>query len=179
MIREMCYYGNPILRTRCQEVTDFGPETQAIIQDLVDTANCYACLGLAAPQIGYNVRIFLVTYTELDEDNYPLQSDKPKLYINPKIVVLDERTWVHNEGCLSLPNIQVEVERPWKIRIEAQDPDGKAFVEEHEGWMARPLIHENDHLNGVLTIDRTSKQERKEVTPALKRIKKRTALKKS
>ena len=177
MIREMCYYGNPALRTRCQEVTDFGPELKALIQDLDDTLKSYSGWGLAAPQIGVGKRVFIINYFEPDSEGYPIPTDRIKVFINPTITIIDEKTWLHGEGCLSLPGIYPEIERPWKIRIEAQDAEGKTFIEEHEGWMARPLLHENDHLNGVLTIDRASKQERKEITPALKRLKKRTAKK--
>ncbi len=173
MSKELCYYGNPILRTRCKEVTDFGGELKQLVQDLIDVTNTHSSYGIAAPQVGVPLRVFVVTYDSISDDGYPNGTANPKVYINPKITVLDDKLWLHSEGCLSVPGVYPEVERPWKIRIEAQDIDGKTFVEEHEGWMARPLLHENDHLNGVLHIDRISKRERKELDPALKRIKKK------
>ncbi|MCB1118269.1 MAG: peptide deformylase [Chlamydiia bacterium] len=174
MRRELCYYGNPILRTRCKEITDFeSDEVRQLFEDLIDTVNSKPSLGLAAPQIGYAHRAFAITYTELDDEGYPIVTEHPKIYANPKITILDDTLWTHNEGCLSLPHLLVDVDRPWKIRIEAQDIHGQVFTEEHQGWMARPLLHENDHLNGVLTIDRIPKKERREVEPELKRIKKK------
>ena len=170
----LCYYGNPVLRTRCKEVTDFdSSEIKQVIADLIE-ANCkHPSYGVAAPQIGKTWRIFVVNYHEIGEDGYPVLSEQAKVYINPKITILDNKLWAHKEGCLSIPGVYVEVERPWKIRIEAQDEHGKVFVEEHEEWMARPLLHENDHLNGVLHIDRIPKKLRKEIEPELKKIKKK------
>ncbi|HPE85600.1 MAG TPA: peptide deformylase, partial [Chlamydiales bacterium] len=158
MIKDLCYYGNPILRKRCKEVTDFGDELKQLVQDLCDTTNAHPSYGLAAPQIGAAFRVFVVTYTEMGDDGYPKLTEEPRPYINPKITILDDRVWSHGEGCLSIPGLYAEVERPWHIRIEAQDINGQVFVEEHEGWMARPLLHENDHLNGVLYVDRVTKQ---------------------
>ena len=173
MSRHLRYYGNPCLRTRCKEVTDFGDELKDVVHDLIKVTKTHSSYGIAAPQIGVPLRVFVITYDSICDDGYPGEANQPKVYVNPKITVLDDKEWLHGEGCLSVPGVYPEVARPWSIRIEAQDIDGKIFVEEHEGWMARPLLHENDHLNGVLHIDRASKRQRKELEPALKRIKKK------
>ena len=175
MKRPICIYGNPVLRTRCKEITDFASdEVKQLIEDLRDTVNAQPSLGLAAPQIGIALRAFVVTYTELDEDGFPIVTETPKYYINPKITVLDDTPWTTAEGCLSIPEgILVDVDRPTKIRVEAFDEKGNPFTEELEGWLARPVLHENDHLNGVLTIDRIPKKMRKELEPQLKHIRKK------
>ena len=170
MIKDLCYYGNPILRKRCREVEEFTPEVKQVIQDLIDTANAHPSYGLAAPQIGYDYRIFVVTYKEADHEGMPVCTENPHAIINPKITILDEKPWVHGEGCLSIPKVYVDVERPWKIRLEYLNENGEKMVEEHEGWMARPILHENDHLNGVLCIDRAPKRHRKDAEPELKKI---------
>jgi peptide deformylase len=97
----------------------------------------------------------------------------PQVFINPKILSVSKETEFDDEGCMSLPGLRVAVERPVKIKIEATDLSGETFVEEVEGINARVRLHENDHLNGVLTVDRTTPQEKKRVEGQLRALKKK------
>jgi peptide deformylase len=117
-------------------------------------------MGLAAPQIGKSIRIFVVDATSLaDED--PTLADFKKAFINAKLTLLGEETIVMNEGCLSLPKIREDVERKNKVRITYCDENWNFYDEEYEGLKARVIQHEYDHLDGVLFIDKINVLRRK------------------
>lgn len=172
MIRQILYYGHPGLRKKCEPVQKVDETIKELIRDMIDTMYSVNGIGLSAPQIGVYLRVFVLTVTSLDRDGYPIYG-APKAYINPTITVLDPKEWIDSEGCLSIPKMYEDVPRPTKIRIEALNEKGEPFVEELEGWMARPRLHENDHLNGVLFVDRILPHRRKLIEPQLKKIKKK------
>lgn len=175
MAHKLVYYGNPVLRQKCKPVEKIDEEVLVLVQDLIKIMNQYNGIGLAASQVGSLLRVFICTVYGLDKEGFPLYG-APKVYINPIITVLDPTEWLESEGCLSIPRIYEDVPRPRSIRVEALNEKGEAFTEERSMWMARPILHENDHLNGVLFIDRISPHRRQALQPQLKKIKKKHEL---
>lgn len=171
MKKPVVYYGNPLLRKKAQPVVEITAELRAFIADMEETRKSYHGLGISAPQVGKSLAIFIASPpTGYEEDN--LLQEPPRVYINPKLSDPSDETWIHNEGCLSIPKIYGDVERPVEITITAQDIDGKEFTEKLTGWAARVIMHENDHLNGVLFIDRLSIHDRNAIETKLKQLKK-------
>lgn len=165
------YYGNTVLRQKAQLVTEVNDEIRKLIADMEDTMNSFNAIGISANQVGKLLSVCLTRYPV--EDEYGRYDRAPtRVFINPKLSNPSRETWVHDEGCLSIPKIYEDVERPVSITVTALDENGKEFTEELSGWAARVLMHENDHLNGVLFIDRIAQKRRNEIEAALRRLKK-------
>lgn len=141
-IRNIIQIGDETLRKKCFEVTDFGPKTQQLIDDMRDTLFKADGAGLAAPQVGVLRRIFVV-YAE----------NKYYECINP-VIVKQSGKQSGEEGCLSIKGQYGVVERPMKVTIKALDRFGKPFTVKAEGFTARAFCHEYDHLDGILYIDK-------------------------
>lgn len=173
MIRDIVYYGDKRLRTKCSEIKEITDEVRVIATDLIESVLEHDGAGLAAPQIGECVRMFVIRYENgMDEEGMPFYCP-PKLYINPKLSKPSNEMMVHGEGCLSIPGIYEVVSRPLSITVEAMDIEGNTFIEEVNGWRAKAIMHENDHLNGVLFIDRIDPKRRKKIESPLKSLKKK------
>lgn len=169
---KICYYGNPILRQRCNEVTEITDEIRDLAHEMIKAMDKYNGMGFAAPQGGYPLRMFVIYNHSVDDEGY-VHLTTPQVFINPKILSTSEEHESMTEGCLSIPGIREHVLRPYKITVQATDLNGKTFVETREGLDARVVLHENDHINGVLYIDRIDKSLRKKIDPILKKIKKK------
>ncbi len=166
------YYDNPILRKKAQPVEKITDEILQLIQDMEETMDEASSIGISANQVGKLLSICLVRYPI--EDEYGNYSRAPtQVYINPRLSNPTKETWEHDEGCLSIPKLYLPVERPVGITVTALDRDGKEFTRDLIGWEARVLMHENDHLNGKLYIDRISKKKRNEIDHILRRIDKK------
>jgi len=153
MIYPIVVYGSPILRNMAKEIDENYPNLPSLLSDMFDTMYKSDGMGLAAPQIGKSIRIFVVDATSLaDED--PSLKDFRKTFINPKLQLLGEEMIVMNEGCLSLPKIREDVDRHNKVRITYYDENWNFIDEEYDGLKARVIQHEYDHLDGVLFIDK-------------------------
>lgn len=168
---QLTYYGNPILRERAHPIKKITPEIQKLAQNLLELAEEYAGLGLAANQVGKLVRIFVFRYFL----EFPDEGKEPKLTpfqvcINPKILEISEEKERAIDGCLSIPGIQIYSERPNRVLVEAQNLEGEMFRLELKGYNARIFLHENDHLNGVLNIDHLPQEELEDLKPQLKEI---------
>lgn len=174
MKKPLTYYGNPILRQKCAHVDAITDDILQFIQDLEDTMKAANGIGISAPQLGRALMICITSFPIEDETGH-YENAPPKVYINPKLSNPSDEMWVHDEGCLSIPKVYAEVARPVSITVTAQDIHGKEFTEELSGWAARVMMHENDHLNGVLFIDRVSKKERQALDSKLRQIKKEHA----
>ncbi|CRX38101.1 peptide deformylase [Estrella lausannensis] len=168
---KITYYGNPLLRKKAQPVGSLTPEVKQLAQDMVETMFLENGIGLAANQVGSLLRIFVTAVPKKDDEGR-LQPGQVKVYINPEIIEFSDDKVVYNEGCLSIPGLRGEVSRPFRVKIRALDIDGNAFEEELEGLDSVCVCHENDHLNGVLFIDRIKGKERDEMEKKLKQIKK-------
>jgi peptide deformylase len=170
MILKLHYYGDPILRKKCEPVKEVTPEIKQLVRDMIETVIANNGIGVAASQLGHLVRIFIVREEKVDsQGNFSF--GEPKAYINPVLSSPSEKTEVQYEGCLSIPGMHLEIERPFSITVEALDSNGKPFKETLEGYHARQIMHENDHLNGTLYIDRAFKDDRKRIEPHLRKIK--------
>ena len=170
---KLAYYGNSILRKRAEEIPAVTEEIKQIVQEMDRVMHENNGAGLAAPQVGLSLRLFIlrVDIPGKNEDEYtpgPLE-----VYINPKISLPSESLHYFNEGCLSIPGIRADVLRPDSVTIEAIDLEGKPFKMECDGLRARIIMHENDHINGMLFIDRLSKQHRDSLEPRLRAVKKK------
>ena len=147
-IRKVVKYGTPSLREPSKEVHKVSQKIKTLVEDLLDTMYSQNGVGLAAPQIGENLRVFVVDVSTGDE---PL---KPIVFINPKIIKKSGAVISH-EGCLSFPEAFTDVKRYANVMIKALDQNGRSFVMEAKDGtlLARCIQHEFDHLNGVLFID--------------------------
>lgn len=155
MIREIVLMGDPVLRERGEDVDVFDDELRAVVRDLYETMYHAEGIGLAAPQVGISKRVCVV---DLRKDEQP---EARVALVNPRVVWASPDTEKETEGCLSIPGIEELIERPRKVRIEGQDPDGNDVWIEAEELYARALQHEIDHLDGVLIVDRVSALKRR------------------
>ncbi len=158
-LRAVRQLGDPVLRIPASEVTVFDDalrEEIARMELIMDEANG---AGLAAPQLGALRRILV--YRVRDED-------RPRVLVNPTLAWASEETDVDSEGCLSIGEIVVDVPRAVAVRVEARDADGEPFTVEAEGFEARVIQHEMDHLDGILIIDRTTKDQRRQALRELR-----------
>jgi peptide deformylase len=158
-LAEIVSFGDPVLRSRASEVTDFGPELEELARRMIALMHDAMGVGLAANQIGVMRR--LLVFQAVPEAT-------PRAIANPVIEWSSEETATAAEGCLSLPNIVVEVERPLHVRVSAVDLRGEPLVIEASGHEARVLQHEIDHLDGVLILERTERRQRKGAMRALR-----------
>jgi peptide deformylase len=152
MVYPIVVYGDPILRKRAADIPSDFPELAGLIQDMFDTMYAAHGIGLAAPQIGKGIRLFVVDGTTLEEEEEDMTGFK-KVFINPQIVDELGNTWAFEEGCLSIPNIRENVTRQETVRIRYFDEAWNAKEEEYSGIKARIIQHEYDHLDGKLFID--------------------------
>ena len=148
-IRTIRTYGDELLRKKSRVVEEINPRVLLLIKDMIETMYNSKGLGLAAPQVGILKRIIVI-----DVGNGPVA------LINPEIVEM-EGSSISNEGCLSIPGVQKNVERPEKVIVKALSDKGEELVIHGEGLLARALCHEIDHLNGVLFIDKAIEDEEK------------------
>ena len=148
-LREILEYPDPRLREVAKPVAAVDAEIQKLVEDMAETMYAAPGVGLSAPQIGVTLRIFVIDIATEDEP-----SDL-HVFINPEIVETSgTQTW--NEGCLSFPGVSEEIKRAEHVKVRALDAKGKRFELEAEGLLAVAIQHENDHLNGVLMIDKLS-----------------------
>lgn len=164
------------MRQKAEPVEAITDEIRQLCADMIETMLTIKGIGLAAPQVGKLLRIFVSNVDYEDEEGEIHLSD-PIVYINPIISSPSEELVKRSEGCLSIPKLYAYVERPEKITVEAMDLEGNLFTKECSGYLARNIMHENDHLNGVLFIDRIKGKRRTLLEPELRRIKQNYFLK--
>ena len=160
-IRTILHYPDKRLRNPGKPVTDFGPELQTLIDDMAETMYAAPGVGLAAPQIGESLRLFIIDIATGDD----APSDF-RVFVNPEIVERDGDV-VWEEGCLSFPGVHEEIERAERVKVRAQDREGKPFELEADGLLAIAIQHENDHLDGKLMVDHLSVLKRRLVHRAM------------
>ena len=149
-ILKVARMGHPVLREKARELTlqELGsPELVDLVEDMIETMAEYAGVGLAAPQVHYGLRVFVMQTDPDDEATL-------RVAVNPRITPLGEEGWEDWEGCLSIPDIHGRVPRNDRVRLEALDAEGRAYTEELEGFAARVCQHEYDHLDGLIFVDR-------------------------
>jgi peptide deformylase len=171
MVYPIYVYGHPVLRKIAPDIKPDYPGLKDFIVNLFETMEKSDGIGLAAPQVGKPIRIFVLDTEPLAEDNPNIPVFK-KAFINPHIIERSGEMKIYNEGCLSLPTIHEEVERPASIRIQYMDEQFVSHEEDYDGIVARIIQHEYDHLDGTLFIDRIPPIRRKMLAGKLKAISK-------
>ncbi|MFV0431552.1 MAG: peptide deformylase [Alphaproteobacteria bacterium] len=170
---QMVYAPDPRLKKRCTEVSEISEDLKQLASDMLDSMYQQHGLGLAAPQIGSDVRVFVMDCEQgQDEEIEEPQPGKPYKIFNPVITKASDEVSEYEEGCLSLPNVLQKVERPAKVTLEYLDENGKKQVLEAEGLMATCIQHELDHLNGILLLDHMMPVKRQMTLKKLKKWKK-------
>ncbi len=152
-------FGDPVLKSKASPVSRFGPELRAEVERMFEIMRDGLGVGLAATQVGA-LRRLLVFHAGPDGE--------PSALVNPEVEWLSEETAVAEEGCLSLPRVSMDVERPLYARFSGRDVEGEPIVIEAAGLEARVLQHEIDHLDGVLILDRTPREQRRAALRALR-----------
>lgn len=156
MIYPIVAYGDPVLKRRADEINKDYPGLDKLIQDMFDTMYDAHGVGLAAPQIGKSIRLFVIDARPFSEgeDGDPECADFKRVFINPVIFEESGEEWPFEEGCLSIPGIREEVMRKAELKIEYYDENWDLYEEELDGFPARVVQHEYDHIEGKLFIDR-------------------------
>ena len=170
MILPIYIYGQHVLRKVSQDITPDYPNLKDLIADMFETLTASDGVGLAAPQVGLDIRLAVIDLDVLSED-LPEYKDFRKAYVNPHILEYDESNVDSSEeGCLSVPGIHENVKRPTRIRVKYMDEDFNEHDEWVEGYLARVMQHEFDHLDAKLFIDRVSPLRRQLIKNKLKAI---------
>ncbi len=170
MILPIYIYGQPVLRKVAEDITPDYPQLQEFLKDMWDTLAESEGIGLAAPQVGKPVRVVVIDLDPLSED-MPEYKDFRGVYINPHIIEYDEtQTDSSEEGCLSLPAIHEKVVRPKRIHVQWVDEQFQPHNEWVEGYLARVMQHEFDHLDGKVFTDRISPLRKQLISSKLKAL---------
>ncbi|MFA8433118.1 MAG: peptide deformylase [Marinifilaceae bacterium] len=152
MILPITIYGHPVLRKVAQEIDEDYPDFEKFTKDMWQTMYSSDGVGLAAPQVGRSIRMFVIDCSSFAEEEPHLEGFK-KVFINAVITHREGEEWGMSEGCLSIPGLNEDVYRPEKIRIEYYDENWEFHEEEYNGYAARVIQHEYDHLEGIMFTD--------------------------
>ena len=144
MILRITKLGEEILRQKAQPVEEINDEIRQLANDMLETMIDADGVGLAAPQVGRSIRMFVIMADD----------DVKRVFINPQIIKTSNEVGPYDEGCLSIPQVYETIVRPLQVTVQAYDENGKRFTLDADGLLARCIQHENDHLDGVLYIDR-------------------------
>ena len=147
MVLEVTKLGEEVLRKKAEPVTEINDEIRALVEDMFETMIDKDGVGLAAPQIGKSLRLFVVIADD----------DVRRVFINPQIIKTSTEVGEYDEGCLSIPQVYETIVRPLEVTVQAYNEKGRPFTLEANGLLARIIQHEYDHLDGILYIDRWDK----------------------
>jgi peptide deformylase len=153
MILPIVAYGDPVLKKKASEIEKDYPNLKELIANMFETMYNSNGVGLAAPQIGLSIRLFIVDGAPFEEEEV---KDFKRVFINPLIKSEDGEPWKFNEGCLSIPGVREDIERKEEVHIEYYDEEWKHRKEVLNGLAARIVQHEYDHIEGILFTDRIS-----------------------
>jgi peptide deformylase len=152
-------FGSETLRQKAGPVEKIDGELARLAREMLEALREGKGVGLAGPQVGISKRIFVVH----------VEGDIPRVFINPSIVETSQETVKYEEGCLSIPGVWAEVVRPQTVKVQAWNEKGRPFTLESGGILARVILHEYDHLEGVLFVDRLSEPKRKRIIAKLEK----------
>lgn len=178
MILPIVAYGDPVLRKEGEHISAEYPKLKELIANMYETMYDAYGVGLAAPQVGLAIRLFLVDTTPFAEDEDLNDKEQAQLkdfkrtFINAEILEESGDEWAFNEGCLSIPEVREDVFRKPKIKIQYQDEDFNTHVEEFDGLVARVIQHEYDHIDGILFTDKLSTLKKRLIKSRLNNISK-------
>lgn len=178
MILPIIAYGNPVLKKEATEISKEYPNYQQLLENMFETMYNAHGVGLAAPQIGLSIRVFIVDTRpfsdddELSKDEQKQLQDFKKVFINAKIVKEEGEEWAFNEGCLSIPDLREEVYRKPSVTITYLDESFTSHTDTFDGLIARVIQHEYDHIEGVLFTDKLSAFKKRLIKGRLSNISK-------
>ena len=178
MILPIVAYGDPVLRKVADAIDAAYPDLEKLITNMKETMYNASGVGLAAPQIGKAIRLFLIDASPFAEDDNLSEEERTvlksfnRVFINPKILEEEGEEWIFNEGCLSIPDVREDVSRQPKITIEYQDENFTVHTETLEGLAARVFQHEFDHIEGILFTDKLSTLKKRIIKKKLENISK-------
>jgi peptide deformylase len=178
MILPIVAFGDPVLRKVGKEIDANYPELEKLISNMKETMYNASGVGLAAPQIGKAIRLFIIDASPFAEDEDLSEKERETLknfnrvFINPKIIKEEGNEWVFNEGCLSIPDVREDVFRQPIVTIEYQDEGFKTHTEVLDGLSARVFQHEYDHIEGILFTDKLSSLKKRIIKKKLENISK-------
>lgn len=178
MILPIVAYGDPVLRKVADAIDAAYPDLEKLITNMKETMYNASGVGLAAPQIGKAIRLFLIDASPFAEDDDLSEEERTvlksfnRVFINPKILEEEGEEWIFNEGCLSIPDVREDVSRQPKITIEYQDENFTLHKETLEGLAARVFQHEYDHIEGILFTDKLSTLKKRIIKKKLENISK-------
>ncbi len=155
MILPIVAYGDPVLKTKTKTVEKDHPELESLLENMWNTMYSAKGVGLAAPQVGLSLRLFIVDASPFSDEDPNLANFK-RAFINPVIEEEWGNEWVFNEGCLSFPELREDIYRKPEIRLSYQDTQFNTFTEHFSGLSARIIQHEYDHIEGIVMVDRIS-----------------------
>lgn len=161
-VLDILEFPDPRLRTVAKPVAVVDDGLRKLIDDMIETMYAASGIGLAASQVNVHQRLLVLDVSE--------EHNEPMVFVNPEITPLTDETQPYDEGCLSVPGFYETVERPERIRVKAQDRDGKPFEMECEGLLAICLQHEMDHLNGKLFVDHISRLKRDRIKKKMEKL---------
>ena len=162
-VRPIVIYGDPVLREKAKPVEKIDQEVKDLVADMIATLKDANGLGLAAPQVGVSKRIFITDLSSLE------LTESMRVFINPEIIDTSGET-ILEEGCLSFPGLYQKVSRPEELKIRALDVEGNEFELNVSGMLARAILHEYDHLEGILFIDHLSSLSRALIKGRLRKL---------
>ncbi|MFN4973243.1 MAG: peptide deformylase [Bacteroidota bacterium] len=169
MILPIVAYGDPVLRKKSENITSDYPGLETLIQNMFETMYASHGVGLAAPQIGKAINLFLVDTHPFEDEKYP---NLKKVFINTEILQETGNEWEYEEGCLSIPHIRENVSRQATLTIRYQNEKFETFTETYDGIAARVIQHEYDHCMGVLFVDHLSELKKRMLKNKLTKISK-------
>lgn len=164
MLYQIQTYGKQVLRTRTEKIPQIDDDLRKIVANMFETMYAAEGIGLAAPQVDKSIRLFVIDLSPIDEE------EGRRVFVNPQIIEFGDETDEYEEGCLSVPTVREIVTRPTSIRITYQDMNGKQYDEEIDGFLARVIQHEYDHLEKTLFIDHLSSLKKSLLKKTLKKI---------
>ena len=178
MIRPIVAYGAPVLKKNSENISEEYPNLSKLIEDMWETMYASKGVGLAAPQIGLSIRIFVIdtkpfaSDDELDSAEAKTLEFFKKVFVNPQIIKEEGDLWSFNEGCLSIPEVREDINRKEKITIQYRDEKFKLHTEILDGLAARVVQHEYDHIEGILFTDHLSSLKKRLIKNKLTSISK-------
>lgn len=178
MILPIVAYGDPVLKKKGKAITPEYPKLKELIENMFETMYGANGLGLAAPQIGLPIRMFLVDTSpfaedkEFSEEERAVYKDFKKVFINAEVIEEEGEEWPFNEGCLSIPGITEDVFRPSTVTMRYQDENFNEYTETFDGIIARVIQHEYDHIEGILFTDKLSSLKKRILKGKLSNISK-------
>jgi peptide deformylase len=170
MILPVFAYGQPVLKKKATNIDAHYEDLSTLIENMWETMYAAHGVGIAAPQIGLAIRLFVIDTVQIMEDDKKAEGFK-KVFINAQIVEEIGDLWAYEEGCLSIPDIRGDVERTKKVRIQYQDENFNKYDEIYEGINARVIQHEYDHIEGILFVEKLKPLKKKLIQRKLNDIK--------